>query len=67
MKKLLQEFKEEKKKIFFSLRNKQIYNGTILEISEEENGIYFITILDKFEKKVVMVSSEITSAVESRE
>lgn len=49
----------KKARVFFTLRNKQIYTGTIIDTTPKKNGIFFITILDKFGNKVMFVNSEI--------
>jgi len=66
MKELMQELMKKEVKVFFSLRNKQIYTGIIIDISEEKNGIFFITILDKFNQKVMFVNSEVEIAREEK-
>ena len=66
MKELMNELMKKESKVFFSLRNKQIYTGKIIDISEEKNGIFFITILDKFGQKVIFVNSEVDIAREEK-
>lgn len=66
MRKILEELKKKECKVFFNLKNNQIYTGEIIDISEEKNGIFFITIIDKFQNKVMFVNSEITIAREEK-
>ena len=56
---LILELMKKEVKVFFSLRNKQIYTGKIIDVSEDKNGVFFITIIDKFNQKVMFVNSEI--------
>jgi len=63
---LMKELMMKEVKVFFSLRNKQIYTGKIIDVSEDKNGVFFITIIDKFSQKVMFVSSEVEIAREEK-
>ena len=49
------------KKVFLRLKTGKVFSGKIIEVdeSDSENGIIFLTILDKFDKKITFVISEI--------
>jgi len=48
------------KKCFFKLRNGSLYTGLILNVDDSNpNGLIFIEINDKFDKRVIICSSEI--------
>ena len=55
------------KKIFVKLKSSSVYSGKVIDVdtsSEETTGLIFITILDKFGKKVMFVNSEISKLKE---
>lgn len=48
---------------FFRLRTGKVYTGKVLSIDFDKNGqFYWVKILDKFQNKVLFVSSEIIEA-----
>lgn len=48
------------KKVYIILKNKKVYSGIIIDIEESsEPKVVYITIIDKFQKKVLFLSSEI--------
>ena len=55
--------KFEGKNIFVKLKSGSIYNGLVLEVTEAA-GIFWFLIIDKFDHKVMFVSSEIESIEE---
>ncbi len=57
------------KKIFVQLRSGGVYTGKIIEVDNLSNtvDVFFITIIDKFNKKVVFVTSEIIKISEEGE
>ena len=52
------------KRIFVQLKSGRVYTGNVLEIDDENRPIIFITILDKFKKRVTFAESEIVRRVE---
>ena len=58
--------KFEGKKVFVILKNKRNYSGEVVEVSDEKNGLSFLTILDKFNQYVTFVNSEIEVLQEER-
>ncbi|HMA69251.1 MAG TPA: hypothetical protein VKN74_05220 [Candidatus Mcinerneyibacterium sp.] len=58
------------KRIFVQLKSKAVYSGKVIDLdisSEETTGLIFITILDKFGKRVMFVNSEINKLKEEEE
>lgn len=49
----------EGKKVHILLRNGFEYNCLITNIDDRGNGLIFISILDKFNKKIIFASGEI--------
>jgi len=49
----------EGKKVFIILKNKRQYTGSVIEINEKENGLIWISILDKFSNRITFLDSEI--------
>lgn len=47
------------KKVHVILKNKYEYNGKVTEVNDCGNGLIFISLIDKFEKLIMFVSSEI--------
>ena len=52
------------KKVFVQLKSGGNYTGEVLEVSDTGNNLIFITILDKFNKKIIFVTAEIIKIVE---
>lgn len=48
-----------RKKVFIVLRNKRQYSGVIDSVEDVGNGIIFISLKDKFGKRVTFVSGEV--------
>jgi small nuclear ribonucleoprotein (snRNP)-like protein len=55
------------KKIFVQLRTGSIYSGKVIDVDISQNGLVFITIIDKFGERVSFVNSEIIKIKEERE
>lgn len=53
--------------VFVQLRSGACYTGTIIDVDEKSLPLIFITILDKFNKKVMFVNSEIIKIVQEEE
>lgn len=49
----------EGRKVFMILKNKRQYTGQVLEVDDDLKPLIFLTILDKFYKRVRVVNSEI--------
>ena len=49
----------EGKKVYVILKNQRKYSGIVEDVSEEHNGLCFITILDKFSNHITFANSEI--------
>jgi len=51
----------EGKNIFLKTKSDRCYSGKVVEVDENDklNGIIFLTIVDKFDKRVTFVTSEI--------
>jgi len=47
------------KKIFVKLKCGDVYNGKIISIDDENPSIIWITLIDKFDKEITIVHSEI--------
>jgi small nuclear ribonucleoprotein (snRNP)-like protein len=47
------------KKVFIRLKKGREYSGEVIEVDQSAQHITFLTILDKFNKKVTFVTSEI--------
>ncbi len=54
----------EGKKVFINLRNNRQYSGKVIEVTTENNGLCFISILDKYSKRVTFANSEISEIKE---
>jgi small nuclear ribonucleoprotein (snRNP)-like protein len=52
------------KHIFVKLKNGGCYTGTVIDVDESSKYLVFITILDKFNKQVTFVHSEIVKIVQ---
>lgn len=46
------------KKVFIRTRNGRVFSGTITEI-DNKNPLVFLTLIDRFNKSVMLVQSEI--------
>lgn len=55
------------KYVFIQLRSGGYYTGTIIDIDETSKPLVFITLLDKYNKKVTFVNSEIIKIVQEEE
>lgn len=49
------------KKVFVILKNKRQYTGIVLEVEPDSktNNLYFITLLDKFNKRISFLNIEV--------
>jgi hypothetical protein len=47
------------KRVFILLKNNRRYTGRILKIDRDSPPLIFITILDKFDKNILFLESEI--------
>ncbi len=54
------------KRIFVKLRTGDIYTGEVIDVDESAHPIVFITIIDKYNTKVTIVTSEIIKLAEQR-
>ena len=52
------------KRIFVILKNKRNYSGTITDVIDKPDGTSFITILDKYQRRVTFLDSEINTIQE---
>jgi hypothetical protein len=48
-----------KKKVYIILKNKRVYSGIIENIEDVGNGIVWITLTDKFDKRVTISTGEV--------
>jgi small nuclear ribonucleoprotein (snRNP)-like protein len=53
--------------VFVQLKSGGCYTGTIIDVDENSKPLIFITILDKFNKQVTFVNSEIIKIVQEEE
>ena len=56
------EFKD--KKVFIKLKDGGVYNGVILDVDDSDQPLIWIKLLDKYNKVVTFVHSEIIKIVE---
>jgi len=47
------------KKVFIILKNHRQYSGTVIEVSDEKNGLFWISIIDKFDKRITFSNVEL--------
>jgi len=47
------------KKVFIILKNNRQYSGKVIEVSDEKNGLVWISLIDKFNNRITFVNSEI--------
>ncbi len=47
------------KKIFIKLRTGDVYNGDVIDVDDNSKPLIFITLIDKYNKKITIVHSEI--------
>lgn len=47
------------KRVYLILKNKRQYQGKVLEVLSSKNTLCWITILDKFNKRITFETSEI--------
>ena len=55
------------KKVFIILKNKRQYAGIVIGIDDSNPPLIFITIIDKFDKKITFAHSEIDLMQEEEE
>jgi len=55
------------KKVFIKLKSNRVYSGTVKEVSDQDNGLVFISIVDKFGKDVTFANGEVEVVEEFRE
>ena len=55
------------KRVYLILKNKRNYTGTIIDVDDSDKPLIWITILDKFNKKITFVHSEIELIQEEEE
>jgi len=48
-----------KKKVYVILKNKRVYSGIVDSVENVGNGIKWITLIDKFQRRVTFASGEI--------
>ena len=56
----------EGKRVFIKLKNNREYSGKVLLIDDKKEPLIWITLLDKFGKRVTFVHSEISVIEEER-
>ena len=47
------------RKVFLRLKNGRVYSGKINNVDDSDKNIIFISLIDKFDKKITFVHSEI--------
>lgn len=47
------------KRIFVKLRTGDVYNGKVIEVDDSSKPLIWITLIDKYDKKITIVHSEI--------
>jgi hypothetical protein len=52
------------KYVFVQLQKGGVYSGKVIDVDDSSKPLIFITILDKFNKQVMFVQSEILKIVE---
>lgn len=55
------------KKVFFKLKEGDVYTGEVLEVDDDSPPLIWITISDKFNNRVTFVHSEIIKIEELEE
>jgi ribosome maturation factor RimP len=55
------------KYVFVKLKNGGYYEGTIIDVDETSPPLIFLTIIDKFNKQVTFVHSEIIKIAQKEE
>ena len=55
------------KKVYIVLKNKKYYQGKVIDIDDSSAPLVWITILDKFNNRVIFVHSEIEVMQEEEE
>lgn len=55
------------KYVFVQLKSGGYYTGTIIDIDDSSKPLIFITLLDKFNKQITFVQSEIIKIVQEKE
>ena len=55
------------KKVYIVLKNKKYYQGKVIDVDDSSPPLIWITILDKFENRVIFVHSEIEVMQEEEE
>jgi hypothetical protein len=54
----------EGKRVFLKLLNGRVYSGEVIDVDESALPLVYITILDKFSKRVMFCKSEISTIQE---
>ncbi len=57
----------EGRKVFLRLRNNRVYSGKVISVDDSAKPLVFLTINDKFDKKVTFAISEIVEIKEEDE
>lgn len=47
------------KKVYIILKNQRIYSGLVIEVDDSSNPLIWITIIDKFNKRITFLTNEI--------
>ena len=47
------------KKVYLILKNKRVYSGIVEEVEDVGDGLIFITIIDKFNRRIVFTTGEL--------
>jgi len=55
------------KRIFLRTKSGKVYSGEVIDIDENQSPIIFLTIIDKFDERVMIITSEISELKEEKE
>ncbi len=55
------------KRIFVKLRTGDVYSGNVIDVDDSSKPLIWITLIDKYNKKITIVHSEIIKIVEEEE
>lgn len=52
------------KRVYIITRGQRNYSGVVIEVDDRDNKLVFLTIIDKFNKKVTFLASELAEIKE---
>ena len=55
------------KRIFLRTKSGKVYSGEVIDIDENQSPVIFLTIIDKFDERVMIITSEISELKEEKE